>query len=225
MNPTTESGLSRMIRVLIADDHTLVAEGLRNLLEGQQDITVVGYVTRGREAVATAVATEPDVVLMDYRMEDLNGIEATQLIRQRLPGTRVIILSMESDPHLVARALKFGASGYIPKTSAARDVVQAIREVSAGRRYLPAELKDEVLGDLVDSQKSGTDPVELLSSRERQVLQLLTEGRTSAEIAGRLSISPKTVETYRSRMMDKLELHDLPGLVRFAIRHGIARLD
>jgi DNA-binding NarL/FixJ family response regulator len=213
-----------MIRVLIADDHAVVAEGLRNLLEDEPDIDVIGYVTRGREAVATALEARPDVVLMDYRMGELNGIEAAHLIRERVPSTRILILSMESDTHLIVWALRSGASGYVPKKSAAREVVHAIREVHAGRRYLPDDARDEVLAGLVDERKAA-NPLSLLSSRERQVLQLVTEGLTSADIAGRLSLSPKTVETYRARMMEKLDVRDLAGLVRFAIRHGIAPLD
>src|SRR4051812_1684459 len=213
-----------MIRVLIADDHAVVAEGLRNLLEDEPDMEVIACVTDGREAVAAALEKGPDVVLMDYRMGELNGIEAAHMIRKRLPGTRVLILSMESDTHLIARALRAGASGFVPKKSAAREVVHAIREVHAGRRYLQDEVRDEVLDSLVTDRDS-TDPLALLSSRERQVLQLVTEGLTSAEIAARLSPSPKTVETSRARMMEKLDVRDLPGLVRFAIRYGIAPLD
>src|SRR4051812_21593114 len=213
-----------MIRVLIADDHQVVAEGLRNLLEDQPGMTVIACVTGGREAVSTAISTRPDVVLMDYRMGELNGIEAAHLIRERLPDTRVLILSMESDTHLIAWALRAGAAGYVPKKSAASEVVHAIREVHAGRRYIRDDVRDEVLDSLVE-ERHAADPLALLSSRERQVLQLVTEGLTSAEIASRLSLSPKTVETYRARMMDKLGVRDLPSLVRFAIRYGIAPLD
>ena len=212
-----------MIRVLIADDHAVVAEGLRNLLEDETDMSVIGCVSSGRDAVAAAIKTQPDVVLMDYRMGDLNGIEAAHLIHERVPRTRVLILSMESDTHLIAWALRAGAAGYVPKKSAAQEVVHAIREVHAGRRYLQEEVRSEVLNSLVDGHAS--DRLSLLSSRERQVLQLVTEGLTSAEIGVRLSLSPKTVETYRARMMEKLDVRDLPGLVRFAIRHGIAPLD
>jgi DNA-binding NarL/FixJ family response regulator len=215
---------SHMIRVLIADDHPVVAEGLRNLLQAEQDMTVIACVTGGRDAVSTAITTRPDVVLMDYRMGELNGIEAAHVIRERLPDTRVLILSMESDTHLITWALRAGASGYVPKKSAASEVVHAIREVHAGRRYLRDEVRDEVLDSLVEERQT-TDPLALLSSRERQVLQLVTEGLTSAQIASRLSLSPKTVETYRARMMDKLGVRDLPSLVRFAIRYGIAPLD
>ena len=213
-----------MIRVLIADDHAVVEEGLRNMLEDEHDISLIGCVSGGREAVSTALTEKPDVVLMDYRMGDLNGIEAAHLIHERVPATRVLILSMESDTHLIAWALRAGASGFVPKKSAAREVVHAIREVHAGRRYLQPDVRDEVLNSLVEGSHV-PDRLSLLSSRERQVLQLVAEGLTSAEIAARLSLSPKTVETYRARMMEKLDVRDLPALVRFAIRHGVAPLD
>ena len=213
-----------MIKVLIADDHAVVAEGLRNLLEDEPDIDVVGVVNHAREAVAMAVKTQPDVVLMDYRMGELNGIEAAHLIRERLAQTRVVILSMESEIHLIVWALRAGASGYVAKKSAAREVVRAIREVHAGRRYLQDDVRDEVLDSLVDDRPA-VHPLSRLSSRERQVLQLLAEGSTNADIAARLSLSPKTVETYRARMMEKLDVRDLAGLLRFAIRHGIAPLN
>ena len=213
-----------MIKVLIADDHAVVAEGLRNLLQDEPDIEVVGVVNHAREAVAMAVKAQPDVVLMDYRMGELNGIEAAHLIRERLPRTRVVILSMESEIHLIVWALRAGASGYVAKKSAAREVVRAIREVHAGRRYLQDDVRDEVLDSLVDD-RAAVHPLSRLSSRERQVLQLLAEGSTNADIAVRLSLSPKTVETYRARMMEKLDVRDLAGLLRFAIRHGIAPLN
>jgi DNA-binding NarL/FixJ family response regulator len=212
-----------MIRVLIVDDHAIVAEGLRNLLEDEPDLSVVGCVTQAREAVAAAVKTQPDVVLMDYRMGELNGIEATHLIHERLPQTRIVILSMESDIHLIVWALRAGASAYVAKKSAATEVVRAIRAVHAGQRYLQDEVRDEVLDNLVDDR--ATEPLSRLSSRERQVLQLLAEGRNNANIALHLSLSPKTVETYRARMMEKLDVRDLAGLLRFAIRHGIAPLE
>ncbi|HZZ92370.1 MAG TPA: response regulator transcription factor [Usitatibacter sp.] len=214
-----------MITVLIADDHPVVAEGLRNLLEDEPDITVVACVTQARDAVPAAVRTRPDVVLMDYRMGELNGIEAAYMIRERLPQTRVLILSMESEIHFIVRALRAGASGYVAKKSAAKEVIRAIREVYAGRRYLQDDVREEVLDSLMDDRPGSGDPLSLLSSRERQVLQLLAEGSTNADIAARLSLSPKTVETYRARMMDKLDVRDLAGLLRFAIRHGIAPLD
>ena len=212
------------IRVLIADDHNVVAEGLRLLLAADKDIEVVGTARDGREAVRQAVELAPHVVLMDSTMPVLNGIEATRIIRQRCPETRVVILSVHADPMHVVRALRAGASGYVPKSSAGRDVIEAIRAVQAGRRYLHATIADEVVEQLVEPT-AGEDPIALLSSRERQVLQLVAEGKSVADIASALSLSPRTVETYRARMMDKIGIRDVPGIVKFAIVHGLTSLD
>jgi DNA-binding NarL/FixJ family response regulator len=212
------------IRVLIADDHGVVAEGLRYLIEAQPDMEVIGCVPDGREAVRSAVENRPDIVLMDNAMPELNGTEATHLICEREPGIRVIMLSMYSDPVHVCRALQAGATGYVVKKSAAKEVVDAIRAVHGGRRYLSKPLADSVIDQFV-TRSASLDPVERLSSRERQVLQMLAEGRSVVEIASKLSLSPKTVETYRARMMDKLEIHDLASLVKFAIQHGIATIE
>jgi DNA-binding NarL/FixJ family response regulator len=213
-----------MIRVLIADDHPVVSEGLCRLLREQADITVIGTVENGREAVRRAVDEQPDVVVMDNAMPELNGIEATELIRKRSPGTRVLMLSMHTDGEHVMRALRAGASGYIAKRSAAREVIEAVRTVSAGRRYLHEPLATELLKAVSDPELA-QDPLARLSSRERQVLQQLAEGRSGAEIAAALSLSPRTVETYRARMMQKLGVHELAGLVRFAIQRGLVPLE
>jgi DNA-binding NarL/FixJ family response regulator len=213
-----------MIRVLIADDHPVVSEGLCRLLREQADITVIGTVENGREAVRRAVDEQPDVVVMDNAMPELNGIEATELIRKRSPGTRVLMLSMHTDGEHVMRALRAGASGYIAKRSAAREVIEAVRTVSAGRRYLHEPLATELLRAVSDPELA-EDPLARLSSRERQVLQQLAEGRSGAEIAAALSLSPRTVETYRARMMQKLGVHELAGLVRFAIQRGLVPLE
>jgi DNA-binding NarL/FixJ family response regulator len=212
-----------MIKVLIADDHDVVAEGLRHVIEAQPDMEIVASVRDGREAVRRAIETQPDIVLMDNAMPELNGAEATHLITARIPETRVIMVSMYSDPVHACRALEAGASGYVIKKSAAREVVEAIRAVRAGKRYLSEPLSAAVIDRYVS--KASTRDAAPLSSRERQVLQLLAEGRSMAEIAATLSLSQKTVETYRARMMDKLDIHDLAGLVRFAIKQGIAPID
>jgi len=185
------------IRVLIADDHTVVAEGLRHLVEAESDIEVVAVVADGREAVQQARDTHPDVVLMD--------------------------LSMYAQREYVRRALKAGAAGYVVKRSAAKEVVEAIRAVHAGQRYLSPRVADVVLEDYTDEKQD--DPLTRLSAREREVLQLLAEGRTGAQIAERLSLSQKTVETYRARLVEKLGIRDLAGLVRFAIQKGLVSLD
>ena len=212
------------IRILIADDHGVVAEGLSHLVSAHSDMEVVGLAENGREAVRAALETLPDVVLMDHAMPLLNGTEATRLIRARAEHTRVIMLSMYSDAVHVYRALQAGATGYVVKKSVAREVVEAILAVHRGGRYLSKQLADVVI-DHVVHQSAPQDPLERLSSRERQVLQLLAEGHSVAEIAAALSLSPKTIETYRARMMEKLAIFDLAGLVRFAIQQGVTELD
>ena len=212
------------IRVLIVDDHGVVADGLRFIVEAQPDMQVIDCIQDSREAVRCAADTRPDVVLMDHAMPVLNGTEATRLIRKQCPQTHVIILSMYSNRVHVLHALQAGATGYVVKKSAAKEVVKAIRTVHKGGRFLSQELVDLVIDQVL--HKSDTDDIlERLSSRERQVLQMLAEGRPIADIATTLSLSPKTVETYRARMMEKLAIQDFAGLVRFAIQHGIVTLE
>ena len=211
------------IRILIADDHAVVAEGLKHLIEAQADIQVVAIVGDGREAVRVAKETRPDVVLMDLSMPELNGAEATRAIVEHDPRCRVIILSMYAEREYVRRALKSGAAGYVVKRSAAKEVVDAIRAVHSGQRYLSPRVADVVIDDY--SGEPQGDVLEKLSAREREVLQLLAEGRSGNEIAQRLSLSPKTVETYRSRLVEKLGIRDVAGLVKFAIQRGLVSLD
>jgi DNA-binding NarL/FixJ family response regulator len=211
------------VRVLIADDHGVVAGGLRSLVDAEADMEVVALAENGREAARLSLRYRPDVVVMDHEMPELNGTEATREIRARCPDTRVIILSMHSDAVHIRRALQAGASGYLAKKSAAEEVVRAIRAVHGGQRYLSRRLTGQVLDELAG--KSAEDPLARLSRRERQVLQLIAEGHSTSEIAGRLSLSANTVETYRARMMEKLDLRDLAGLVRFAIREGVTALE
>jgi DNA-binding NarL/FixJ family response regulator len=213
-----------MIRILIADDHGVVAEGLKHLIETQADMQVVAIAADGREAVRVARETQPDVVLMDLSMPELNGADAARAILERDPKCRVIVLSMYSDREYVRRALKAGAAGYVVKRSAAKEVVEAIRAVFGGGRYLSPRVADVVIDDYADDDKAA-DPLARLSAREREVLQLLAEGRTGAEIAQRLSLSQKTVETYRARLVEKLGIRDVAGLVRFAIQRGLVSLD
>ena len=212
------------ITVLIADDHGVVAEGLSHLVGSQPDMRVVGLAENGRDAVRAAVEAHPDIVLMDHGMPIMNGTEAARLIRERCVDTRVIMLSMYSDAVHVYRALQAGATGYIIKRSVAKELVEAILAVHRGGRYLSKQLADVVI-DHVVHRTAPDDPLERLSSRERQVLQLLAEGHSVAEIAATLSLSPKTVETYRARMMEKLGIYELAGLVRFAIQQGVTSLE
>jgi DNA-binding NarL/FixJ family response regulator len=211
------------IRILIADDHGVVAEGLRHLVEAQSDMEVIATAGDGREAVQQARDAQPDVVLMDLSMPELNGADATRAILERDPKCRVIVLSMYAQREYVRRALKAGAAGYVVKRSAAKEVVEAIRAVHAGQRYLSPRVADVVLEDYTDDKQD--DLLARLSAREREVLQLLAEGRTGAQIAERLSLSQKTVETYRARLVEKLGIRDLAGLVRFAIQRGLVSLD
>lgn len=211
------------IRVLLADDHAVVRDGLRYLLEAQGDIAVVGGAANGRLAVQQAQQLVPDVVVMDIAMPELNGIDAARQIREVSPATRIIILSMHSTPEHIRHALQAGAQGYLLKESAGTEVAQAVRAVHAGRRYLSQKITETVIGDYV--LQRAADPVEdllaRLSAREREILQLVAEGRTSAQIANILHLSPKSVETYRSRLMRKLGIGDVAGLVKFAIQHGL----
>ena len=211
------------IRIVIADDHGVVAEGLRHLVEAQSDMQVLSLAVDGREAVRLARELHPDVVLMDLSMPELNGADATRAILERDPKCRVIVLSMYSEREYVRRALKAGAAGYVVKRSAAKEVVDAIRAVHAGQRYLSPRVADVVLDDYAGD--GAEDLLAKLSQREREVLQLLAEGRTGAQIAERLSLSQKTVETYRARLVEKLGIRDVAGLVRFAIQRGIVSLD
>jgi DNA-binding NarL/FixJ family response regulator len=211
------------IRILIADDHAVVAEGLRSLIEAQRDMEVVGLAGNGREAVRHALEKKPDVVIMDNAMPELNGIEATRVISERGGHSRIVMLSMHSSCAYIHRALQAGARGYVLKQSVGRELVDAIRTVHAGRRYLSTRLADDMLDRLVSDVPE--DPLSRLSARERQVLQMIAESHSTADIAGTLSLSRKTVETYRWRMMDKLGLHDVASLVKFAIQHGVVTLD
>ena len=201
----------------------MVAEGLRALIHAQADMEVVGLAANGHEAVRRTWQLTPSLVLMDIAMPEMNGIEATRIIRKRCPAVRVLMLSMHSTGAHVRRALSAGANGYVLKGSVGRELLAAIRTVEAGRRYLSGPLADEVL-DLLASEPAH-DPLTLLSARERQVLQLIAEGHSLVAIGIKLSLSRKTVETYRSRMMDKLRIQDLAGLIKFAIQHGVVTLE
>ena len=213
-----------MIRVLLADDHAVVRDGLRALLEAQPGIEVVGGVSDGLEAVREAKRLQPDVVVMDIAMPDGNGIEATLQMRDACPSTQILILSMHSTTEHIFRALQAGARGYVPKDSAGAEVAEAVRTVHAGRRYLGRKIAAAVIDDY-GAQHRHTSRLDSLSRRERQILQLIAEGRTSVEVGAMLFLSPKTIDTYRSRMMHKLGIGDLANLVKFAIRQGITQLE
>ena len=211
------------INVLIVDDHVVMAEGLRHLIDAQADLAVVGCANDGREAMREVAERTPDVVVMDIAMPELNVIEAARLIHERSPDTQVVILSMHSNREYVLRALQAGARGYVLKKNAAAEVLTAIRSVHSGQRYLSSQITEGVIEDYLRS--SSDDPLDTLSSRERQVLQLLVEGKSTVLIAESLSLSPKTVETYRTRVMQKLDIGDMPSLVKFAIQHGLTTIE
>jgi DNA-binding NarL/FixJ family response regulator len=213
-----------VIRVLLADDHAVVRDGLRVLLEGASDIEVVGDAGNGRDAVRLAAKAHPDVVVMDIAMPEMNGIEATELLQDTTPATQVVILSMHSTAEHSYRALQAGARGYLLKDSAGSEVVEAVRTVNIGRRYLSQKIAAAVVDDYIAGRRQAS-PLDSLSRRERQILQLIVEGCSSADVARKLFLSPKTVETYRSRMMHKLGVGDLPHLVKFALQHGVTQLD
>lgn len=211
------------IRVFLADDHAIVRDGLRFLLEAQPDMQVVGQSDNGRDAVRQIAELKPDVAVLDVTMPELNGIEATRQIVQTSPLTQVIILSIHSTSEHVLRALQAGAAGYLLKESAGIEVALAVRAVYQRNHYLSRQLSQQAIQDYIEQQQM-PDPLAALSAREREVLQLVVEGRSSAEIAEMLALSPKTVETYRSRLMTKLGIADLPGLVKFAVLHGLTPL-
>lgn len=215
------------ITVFLADDHAVVRDGLGFLLDAQPDITLMGTAADGREAVEAIAKSCPNVVLMDITMPHLNGIDATNQVCQKCPATQVIILSMHASVEHIVTALQAGARGYLLKESAGSEVINAVRSVHAGQRYLSQKISDTMIDDYLQQHYGAPDtkPLATLSSREREVLQLVVEGKSSADIAQVLSLSPKTVETYRSRMMQKLNINDLPSLVRFAIHHGLTPME
>ena len=215
------------IKVFLADDHAVVRDGMKALLEGDHDITVVGIASNGRDAVRQVQKFNPDVVVMDIAMPELNGIEATARICEASPSIRVIILSMHDTSEHIFQALKAGARGYLIKESAGKEVITAVRTVHSGRRYLSQKIEEKVIENYIDYRKTAPDrsPLDKLSLREREILQLVVEGKSSAMIAESLFLSPKTIETYRSRLMQKLGIKDLPSLVKFAIQHGITSIE
>lgn len=207
-----------MIRILLADDHSLVRHGFRMILSAQADMEIAGEAGNGREAVELAEKLKPDVVVMDVAMPELNGIEATRRLIELSPRSRVLALSMHKDAVYVREILRAGARGYLLKDSADADLIAAVRAVAKGEGYLSPGVSDAVLSDY---RRHVTDPLDLLTSREREVLQLIAEGKTNKEIATSLNLSVYTVEAHRGRLMEKLNLHSTGELVRFAVRSGL----
>ena len=209
---------NRKTRILLVDDHTVVRHGFRMILDAQEDLEVVGEASNGREAVSEAGRLTPDVVVMDVTMPELNGIEATRRIGESVPKARVLALSMHKDSVYVREILRAGARGYLLKDAPQDDLVAAVRALARGEGFISSAVSDAVL---TDYRKHVTDPIDLLTTREREVLQMIAEGKTNKEIAVILTLSVYTVEAHRGRLMEKLNLHSSGELVRFAVRNGL----
>jgi len=218
---------SEQITVFIADDHAVLREGLRLLLESNEKIKVIGDADNGRDTIKQVRMLKPNIVIMDIAMPELDGIEATRQILEQSPSTCVIILSMHSSPEYVHRSIDAGAKGYILKESAGAEIINAVLNCATGKRYLSKKISEQVIDEYFQqkSYKDKKDILSQLSPREMEILKLVVEGKSSAEIANIIFISPKTVETYRSRIMQKIGVKDITGLVKFAIRHGITTLE
>ena len=213
------------VRILLADDHTMVRQGLRKVLEERPDWEVVAEANNGREAVRLAEQHHPDVAIVDVAMPLLNGIETTRQITKRAPATRVLVLSMHSDEAYVTQILQAGATGYLLKDSADVDLMQAVGAVSVGKSFFSPAIARVMLDDYVRqlADKGITDRYESLSAREREIFQLIAEGKTNKEIAALLSVSPSTVDTHRGHIMEKLDLHSAAEIVLYAVRRGVIR--
>jgi DNA-binding NarL/FixJ family response regulator len=213
-------------RIVLADDHPVVRHGVRSLLQSDADLTVIGEASDGIETVQMVEKLLPDVLVVDLMIPGLNGLEITRQVRQRSPGTRVIILSMHANEPYVLEALKNGASGYVLKDSSGTDLIQAIRLVASGQRYLSPPLSERAVeAYMLKSQEHPPDAYEGLTDREREVLHLAAEGLSNPDIAGRLSISPRTVETHRANLMRKLGLKTQTDLIRYALKRGILPME
>jgi DNA-binding NarL/FixJ family response regulator len=216
----------KAITIFLADDHTIVRQGLAKLLEGEPNLQVVGEAENGREAVVKVEKLKPDVVLMDIAMPMLNGIEATRQIRKVCPRTKVIILSMHSHDRYISELFSLGASGYLLKSSTGTDIINAIHTALKGSTYLSPSISDKVIEDYLSLKKKShqDDLYNRLSNREREVFQMIAEGRATKEIADILCLSPSTVKTHRSNIMEKLEMDNISQLIQFAIHLGIVEL-
>jgi DNA-binding NarL/FixJ family response regulator len=211
----------KKIRVLLADDHTLVRAGIRSLLETMDDVEVVAESGDGHEALELLTRHRPDLALLDIGMPGLNGIEIARRISRVAPKTRVLILSMYDDKTHVQQAMRAGVGGYLLKGAAVAELPLAIAAVMSGQTYLTPKVQRYVVDGFLHEEPIAVDPLEGLTQRQREILQLVAEGRSTKEIAGILDVSIKTIETHRARLMERLDIHDVPGLVRFAIRSGL----
>ena len=213
------------IRVLLADDHKLVRAGIRALLQTVADVEIVAEAADGREALSLIAAHHPDLALMDITMPGLNGLDATARIGRTFPRTRVVILSMSADEDSVLKALRAGAVGYVVKTADPAELGLAIRAVARGERFLSSAVSEHVVAACLNRIDKERTSLERLTTRQREVLQLIAEGHTTKEIATKLEISPKTAEAYRAELMKALEIHDIASLTRYAIRTGLVSVD
>ncbi len=210
-----------MVSIVVADDHKIVREGLIRLLEVRQDFTVVGEASDGEEAVAVVMEKQPDVVLMDINMPKLSGIDATRQLEKAGCRSKILVLSMHENRAYVEEVLRAGASGYVVKNSASKDVHAAIDAVYSGASYLSPAITQQIVDAIARPEDSGEPRISMLTEREREVLELITEGLSSKEIASDLGVSLRTIDSHRSNLMEKLDIHKVSGLVRFAIRAGL----
>lgn len=213
------------LRILLADDHHLVRTGMRALLQTFPEIEVVGETGDGREAIELVQTRGPNIVLMDIAMPGLNGLEATARIVKEFPRTRVIILSMHADEEYILQALRAGAAGYLLKNAAPAELELAIRAVARGDTWLSPAISRHVIEEYLGGHAELPGPLAQLTPRQREILQLIAEGQATKQIAALLEVSVKTVETHRAQLMERLGIHDVAGLVRFAIHHGLVRTD
>lgn len=209
------------LRVILADDHTLVRAGLRSLVEQMQDVDVVAEASNGREVLSLVPTHRPDIVLMDITMPGMNGLDAARHLKKDFPDVRIIILSMHASEEYVLQALRAGASGYLLKDSATLELALALQAVRRGETYLSPPISRQVVESYLQRVGEGGQPLSLLTGRQREILQLIAEGSSTKDIARKLGLSVKTVETHRAQLMERLGIRDVAGLVRFAIRHGL----
>lgn len=214
------------IKVILADDHKLVRAGIRSLLHNIRDIEVIGEASNGREALGLINANQPDILLLDISMSELNGLEVTERVKQEFPEVKIIILSMHTHEEYVLQALKAGASGYLLKDAAPTELEMALKAVMRGETFLSPAISKHLVDDYLRRlrepvSESKISPFDQLTSRQREILQLIAEGNSTKEISNKLNISIKTVETHRMQIMDRLKIHDIAGLVRYAIRMRI----
>jgi len=212
------------IKILIADDHSLVRDGIRAILQSVPDFEVVDEASDGLEAIEKIRDKSPHLVLMDIGMARLNGLDAAQRVHKEFPATRVVILSMHANEEYVLQALRAGVSGYLLKDSKKQELIFAIRTISEGHTYLSPQVSRHVIENYVSRVDRQASPLEQITPRQREILKLIAEGRTNKEIAQVLNISVKTVDTHRTQLMERLDIHDIAGLVRFAIKMGLVNL-